>query len=44
VLEVNASCYLEKAGEFAMSAGAAGMDYPKLIERIVQLTLERYGR
>ena len=44
VLEVNASCYLERSSEFAMSAGAAGMDYPQLIERIVQLALERYGK
>src|SRR6185312_13709056 len=43
VLEVNASCYLERSSEFAMSAAAAGMEYPKLIERIVQLALERYG-
>jgi D-alanine-D-alanine ligase len=44
VLEVNASCYLERTSEFAMSAAAAGMDYPKLIERIVQLALERYRK
>jgi len=44
VLEVNASCYLERSSEFAMSAAAAGMDYPRLIERIVNLTLERYGK
>ena len=44
VLEVNASCYLERSSEFAMSAAAAGMDYPKLIERILQLALERYGK
>jgi D-alanine-D-alanine ligase len=44
VLEVNASCYLERSSEFAMSAAAAGMDYPQLIERIVQLALERYGK
>jgi D-alanine-D-alanine ligase len=44
VLEVNASCYLEKGSEFAMSAAAAGMDYPRLIEQIVNLALERYGR
>ena len=43
VLEVNASCYLEKASEFAMSAAAGGLDYPRLIERIVELALERYG-
>jgi D-alanine-D-alanine ligase len=44
VLEVNASCYLEKGSEFAMSAAAAGLDYPRLIEQIVNLALERYGR
>ena len=44
VLEVNASCYLERSSEFAMSAAAAGMDYPQLIERIVQLALERYRK
>src|SRR5215210_19063 len=44
VLEVNASCYLEKSSEFAMSAGAAGMDYPRLIEKIIELALERYKR
>jgi hypothetical protein len=44
VLEVNASCYLERNSEFAMAAGAAGLDYPRLIERIVNLALERYGK
>ena len=42
VLEVNASCYLEKSAEFAMAAQAAGIDYPRLIERIVNLAMERY--
>src|SRR5919198_3318334 len=28
VIEVNASCYLERTGEFAMAAAAAGLDYP----------------
>jgi D-alanine-D-alanine ligase len=41
VLEVNASCYLERNSEFAMAAGAAGLDYPRLIERIVDLALAR---
>jgi hypothetical protein len=27
-----------------MSAAAAGLDYPRLIEQIVNLALERYGR
>jgi len=44
VLEVNASCYLERSSEFAMAAAAGGVDYPSLIERIVNLTLERYGK
>ena len=44
VLEVNASCYLERSSEFAMAAAAGGMDYPRLIERIVNLTIERYGK
>jgi D-alanine-D-alanine ligase len=43
VLEVNASCYLERASEFAMAAAAAGIDYPRLIERIVNLAVERYN-
>ncbi|HWB40298.1 MAG TPA: hypothetical protein VG500_03515 [Gemmatimonadales bacterium] len=41
VLEVNASCYLEKSSEFAMAAAAGGLDYPRLIERIVDLALAR---
>lgn len=42
VLEVNASCYLERSGEFAMAAAASGLPYPQLIERIAQLAMERY--
>ena len=41
VLEVNASCYLEKTSEFAMAAAASGLDYPRLIEKIVNLATER---
>jgi D-alanine-D-alanine ligase len=44
VLEVNASCYLEKTSEFAMAAEAAGIDYETLIGRIVEAAIERYGR
>lgn len=44
VLEVNASCYLEKTSEFAMAAEAAGIEYDTLIERIVDAALERYGK
>jgi len=41
VLEVNASCYLEKSSEFAMAAAASGMDYPRLIEEVVNLAVDR---
>jgi D-alanine-D-alanine ligase len=41
VIEVNASCYLENSSEFAMSAAADGVEYPQLINRIVELALER---
>jgi D-alanine-D-alanine ligase len=41
VLEVNANCYLESGSEFAAAAAAAGMDYPGLIARIVELAVER---
>ncbi len=41
VIEVNASCYLEHSSEFATAAAAAGIDYHKLINRIVELALER---
>lgn len=41
VIEVNASCYLEKTSEFATAAKAAGIDYPTLINRIAGLAIER---
>jgi D-alanine-D-alanine ligase len=41
VIEVNASCYLERNSEFAVAAKAAGIEYEELLERIVQLALER---
>jgi D-alanine-D-alanine ligase len=41
VLEVNANCYLESGSETAMAAEAAGYDYPALLERIVELAVER---
>ncbi len=42
VLEVNSSCDLDKNGEFAMAAAAGGLDYNALINRIVEVALERY--
>jgi D-alanine-D-alanine ligase len=44
VLEVNASCYLAKDSEFAMAAAAGGLDYTRLIERIVDLALARHRK
>jgi D-alanine-D-alanine ligase len=42
VIEVNGNCYLEKGSEFAMAAAASGMDYPSLINRVVDLAMARY--
>lgn len=41
VIEVNASCYLQRTGEFAMAAAAAGIDYTSLVNRIVDVAMER---
>ncbi|HYN22510.1 MAG TPA: ATP-grasp domain-containing protein [Thermoanaerobaculia bacterium] len=43
VIEVNASCYLEKGSEFATAAAAHGLEFPALVERIVELAMERYA-
>lgn len=42
VIEVNANCYLEQSGEFAVSAATAGIDYNALIQRLVDLAVARY--
>jgi D-alanine-D-alanine ligase len=44
VIEVNASCYLERGSEFVAAAAAAGIDYPTLINRIAELAQDRYKR
>ena len=41
VIEVNASCYLEQASEFAIAANAAGLDYTTLIQKLVECAVER---
>jgi D-alanine-D-alanine ligase len=41
VIEVNASCYLEKNSEFATAARAAGIAYPELVNAITRLALAR---
>jgi len=43
VIEVNASCYLEEGSEFATAAKAAGIEFPELVQRIVELAKERYA-
>ncbi len=43
VIEVNASCYLEQSSEFAAAAQAAGIDYPTLVNKIVEYAVERLG-
>jgi D-alanine-D-alanine ligase len=42
VIEVNASCYLEKESEFARAAAATGLDFPTLVNRIAELACQRY--
>ena len=44
VIEVNANCYLEQTGEFAVAAQAGGIAYPDLINQIVDLAVDRYKR
>ena len=44
VLEVNPNCYLEREGEFARAAARSGMDYERLVARIMDLALARYAR
>ncbi len=43
VLEVNASCYLEKESEFAFAARSEGTTYVQLVNEIVDLATERHG-
>jgi D-alanine-D-alanine ligase len=44
VIEVNASCYLERSSEFAVAAKAAGIEYNELIGRIARLAVERHEK
>jgi D-alanine-D-alanine ligase len=44
VIEVNASCYLERSAEFAFAAEAAGLDHRGLINQIVELAGKRHGQ
>lgn len=44
VIEVNPNCYLEEKSEFASAAKKSGIEYPALINRIVELASARYSR
>ncbi len=44
VIEVNANCYLERSGEFAVAAEAAGIDYDSLINQIADMAVRRFDR
>ena len=42
VIEVNASCYLEKNSEFAMAAKVHGIEYNDLVNQITEIAIERW--
>jgi D-alanine-D-alanine ligase len=42
VIEVNASCHLEQGSELPQAAQAGGLDYPALIDTIVEHAIARY--
>jgi D-alanine-D-alanine ligase len=44
VIEVNPNCYLDKNAEFASAAAKSGIEYPALVNRIVELANARYSR
>jgi D-alanine-D-alanine ligase len=44
VIEANPNCYLERNSEFARAAEKAGLSYPALIARIIELATGRYSR
>ena len=44
VIEANPNCYLEEKSEFARAAQKAGIEYPALIGKIVELANGRYSR
>ena len=42
VIEVNASCYLEKDSEFALAARVHGLEFPDLLNRIAEFARARW--
>ncbi|HEX2475169.1 MAG TPA: hypothetical protein VHK01_10500 [Lacipirellulaceae bacterium] len=41
IIEVNPNCWLEKRSEFASAARKHGLSYPELLEKIIELALDR---
>jgi len=41
IIEVNPNCWLEKRSEFASAARKKGLSYPELLEKIIELALDR---
>ncbi len=44
IIEVNPNPYLERKSEFIKAARKHGLSHPELIERIIDLALQRYGK
>jgi hypothetical protein len=44
IIEVNPNCWIEKRSEFASAARKHGLSYPELLERIIELALDRRPR
>ncbi|MEX0613632.1 MAG: hypothetical protein WD229_16055, partial [Pirellulales bacterium] len=41
IIEVNPNCWMEKRSEFASAARKHGLSYPELLEKIIELALDR---
>jgi D-alanine-D-alanine ligase len=41
IIEVNPNCWIEKRSEFASAARKQGLSYPELLEKIIELALDR---
>jgi D-alanine-D-alanine ligase len=41
IIEVNPNCWLEKRSQFAAAARKHGLSYPELLEKIIELALDR---
>jgi D-alanine-D-alanine ligase-like ATP-grasp enzyme len=41
IIEVNPNCWIEMHSEFASAARKQGLSYPELLEKIIELALDR---